>query len=932
MALKTKLRLAQLDFDSLVDNQADALTFKENTTKYLGFQTSNADEMVVVHQRLKMSASRIDFSAKNEGRIMVKDDRASAFAILQGADTIFSVQTSNADESIVAKKKLVLSGNILQLSADNAESIVSDGTDISFNVGANGDINVPADIGLTFGDDGEKIEGDGTDLTISGNKINLSPTADVILPDNKGILFGDVASGGEKIEGDGSKLTIASSDAIDLSPGTDVVLPNDKGIVFGGASEKIEGDGTDLTIAGGIINLAPATDVVLGNNLGIQFGDAGEKIEGDGTDLTIIGGDINLTAETDINVPSAVGLTFGNDGEKIEGDGSKLTVAAANLDLTMEAGGDVTLAANTGLIFGDATEKIEGDADDLTLASSRDINLTATSDVNLPAQVGLTFGADTQKIEVDGSNNLSVTAAGNIVIGSAGFVGDVSIGQLQSTVKVLGDLQVEGAVATVDTTNLVVEDPLIVLGSASGTLAAAGDRGIVFGMAGAYEGSPAFFWDHSSISTGLVQGVMHLATAQASGSETSLTAVNHLALAISDLDLSNGVSDIKMKDNEKLAVEFKEANNLYMHFQTSNADEGIGFNKKLHLSGTIVNSDGIDLDHQLRDNRAAGFKFSAGGADIMSIQSSNADEAVVVHGALRLSGSAITADVADQSVILRPNRQNAWRFMNGANPVFNLQTADADPVVMVGAKMTMSGAMMDTAPVSNFEIVVKDNEASALEIKSADGTTLVDFKTTNSQEASVFSKDVMVVDNVNIVAGAGRDLLMYHDGTDTWLKNSTGDMYVSGAGGALLFGDGGLPASWSSKGLKLGAGNAASWTEYETAWGSEQNLLDALTYLRKRSTFKATGSIAAAKAAEVALSLADHWAKSQATDVSTRDYDPERIDVFLNGQLLISGSAAAMSSSAVDYTFDGPRDGLLGQEITFAFPVTTNDVMVIKMN
>ena len=31
-----------------------------------------------------------------------------------------------------------------------------------------------ANIGLTFGDDGEKIEGDGTDLTIAGNNINLT--------------------------------------------------------------------------------------------------------------------------------------------------------------------------------------------------------------------------------------------------------------------------------------------------------------------------------------------------------------------------------------------------------------------------------------------------------------------------------------------------------------------------------------------------------------------------------------------------------------------------------------------------------------------------------------------------------------------------------------------------------------------------------------
>ena len=35
-------------------------------------------------------------------------------------------------------------------------------------------------IGVTFGDDGEKIEGDGTDLVISGNNINLT-VVDVVV-------------------------------------------------------------------------------------------------------------------------------------------------------------------------------------------------------------------------------------------------------------------------------------------------------------------------------------------------------------------------------------------------------------------------------------------------------------------------------------------------------------------------------------------------------------------------------------------------------------------------------------------------------------------------------------------------------------------------------------------------------------------------------
>ena len=38
------------------------------------------------------------------------------------------------------------------------ETISGDGTDITFEVGSSGDINIPANIGLTFGDDGEKIQ------------------------------------------------------------------------------------------------------------------------------------------------------------------------------------------------------------------------------------------------------------------------------------------------------------------------------------------------------------------------------------------------------------------------------------------------------------------------------------------------------------------------------------------------------------------------------------------------------------------------------------------------------------------------------------------------------------------------------------------------------------------------------------------------------
>ena len=127
---------------------------------------------------------------------------------------------------------------------------------------------MPANVGITFGDDAEKIEGDGTDLTITGNNINLTATADVVIPANVGITFGS----GEKIEGDSTDLTIKSGADIELTATSDLNFPANVGLTFGYDGEKIEGDGTDLTITANSVKLAgdarnktifiPTSDVV----------------------------------------------------------------------------------------------------------------------------------------------------------------------------------------------------------------------------------------------------------------------------------------------------------------------------------------------------------------------------------------------------------------------------------------------------------------------------------------------------------------------------------------------------------------------------------------------------------------------------------------------------------------------------------------------
>ena len=222
---------------------------------------------------------------EDDGTEMMRIHNSSSDVILESKvsdkDIIFKVNDGGSSTEVFrvdgdVSALLVASGKELRF-ADSGEKISGNGTDLTLNSGADinltatTDINIPANVGLTFGDDAEKIEGDGTDLTISGNNINLTATADVVVPANVGITFGS----GEKIEGDDTDLTITSGAKINLTATSDVHIPNNVGIVFGGDSEKIEGDGTDMTISANNLTIDAAADITLdaaGNDLNFAAG------------------------------------------------------------------------------------------------------------------------------------------------------------------------------------------------------------------------------------------------------------------------------------------------------------------------------------------------------------------------------------------------------------------------------------------------------------------------------------------------------------------------------------------------------------------------------------------------------------------------------------------------------------------------------------
>ena len=203
-----------------------------------------------------------------------------------------------------------------------------DGTgDINLTPGTNGDVNIPANKGLTFASDTEKIESNDTDLTInSGGDIDLTATTDINIPQDVGLTFGN---DGEKIEGNATKLDIAAAE-IDFSieAGGDINIGTDIGLTFGDDGEKIEGDGTDLTVSssgnftvdatGDIILDAGGADVTLkdgGTTYGSLKQASGHLVIQPTSSKEIIlndeGGDAALTIDTDGDIQIANNIDTG---------------------------------------------------------------------------------------------------------------------------------------------------------------------------------------------------------------------------------------------------------------------------------------------------------------------------------------------------------------------------------------------------------------------------------------------------------------------------------------------------------------------------------------------------------------------------------------------------------------------------------------------
>jgi hypothetical protein len=213
-----------------------------NSTAEIGTTILDEDNMasdsataLATQQSIK---AYVDATASAAGTLTVIDDASSAVNVVIESDDLKIAGGTNITSAASGDTiTLNLDGDVTgltDLTVDNininGNTVTASSGDIDLAPAANGDVNIGANLGLTFGNDGEKIEGDGTDLTISSSgALNINNTGLATVSGNLTVT-GDLTINGSTTTNSSTNTTIADN-IIELNSGISS-SGNDIGFIF----------------------------------------------------------------------------------------------------------------------------------------------------------------------------------------------------------------------------------------------------------------------------------------------------------------------------------------------------------------------------------------------------------------------------------------------------------------------------------------------------------------------------------------------------------------------------------------------------------------------------------------------------------------------------------------------------------------------------
>jgi hypothetical protein len=307
------------------------------------------------------------------------------------------------------------------------------------------------------------------------------------------------------------------------------------------------------------------------------------------------------------------------------------------------------------------------------------------------------------------------------------------------------------------------------------------------------------------------------------------------------------------------------------------------------LSASLIKIDGdtatrlyiVDADGSMKDEANLTYKTDW-----------NSGMSLHVDGGLVQSGSVV--DLFGKSITLTSDENSTWYVNND----FTLSTV---------GNVGISGGTVQVYGSSLFH--------NSLEV---DGIANLDANVYAAQGlylsgAADFASTLAVADHVTLDKAADQSILKV--GGDLHVSASA-DVRLEAGGLVKLVDQYRAASTWSdAEGIKL-ASSAAEWTNFKATFGGEVSLLAALTGGGSGGKFKAeiastSPNLAAASILDVTDGVTGFGAK-WASIVEPR---VAKVDVFVNGQLMVSGSGK-------DYLVDSAGD------FTFSFDLVADDIVM----
>ena len=389
----------------------------------IGQGTLTANQGVIV-DNITIDGNEIDLSSGDftldvQGNINLDADAGSIF--VRDSGTVI-VKMGNDGSQNAQFKSNVSDKDILFKGNDGPSEITALTLDMS-EAGAatfNDKIILGANKSIEFGDAGETISGDGTNLTIASsqnlvldtaNELKLDSIAGINLLDN-GSSYGLLSdSSGDfviKSQQSDKDIIIKGNDGgstvnaltFDMSEGGDatfnakIILPANESLELGDAGETIFGDGSGINIlSSGRIDTVSndtGTQSTLITSAGGLYIDSAETNRIDaGTGITNFykAGTLGISLNIDGNNDTVLHSRHNDKDIKFDGQDNNSTITALTLDMS-EAGAatfndKIILNANKVIEFGDSGETISGDGTNLTVTSSGFFLLDVTGNILL---------------------------------------------------------------------------------------------------------------------------------------------------------------------------------------------------------------------------------------------------------------------------------------------------------------------------------------------------------------------------------------------------------------------------------------------------------------------------------------------------------------------------------------------------------------------